>query len=68
MPCCGRPSNNAKKGEAAYYERYAFLSSAQKERQAKVAGSQCQTCKALTVGDPCTVCGNPKSEKQEDKE
>lgn len=65
--CCGRPNNRQQKNSAAaYYERYAYLSSSQKEEQAKVAGSKCDTCDALTVGDPCTVCGNPKkSEKEE---
>jgi len=64
MPCCGRANNNANKGAAGYYERYAFLSSAQKEKQLQIAGNNCVTCSAITVGDPCSVCGNPKNEEK----
>ncbi len=67
MPCCGRP-DNASKGAAGYYERYAFLSSPQREKQMKIAGSSCTTCTAITVGDPCSVCGNPKPKEEEKEE
>jgi hypothetical protein len=68
MPCCGRPANNAKKGggEAAYHSRYAYRSSSQLARLNEIGASKCVPCSAITVGDPCTVCGNPK--KQEIKE
>ncbi len=64
--CCGRPSNNAAKGagEANYYERFAYLSSHQKEKQAAMSGSKCMTCDAYTMGDPCAVCGDTKTEKE----
>ena len=66
-PCCGRPNNRQKKsGSAGYYEKYAYLSSHQKEQQVKVSGSKCESCDALTMGDPCTVCGNPKQINQEE--
>lgn len=64
-PCCGRANNNSKKGAAGYYERYAFLSSAQKEQQIKIAGNSCSICAAITIGDPCSVCGNPKQDKNQ---
>lgn len=59
-PCCGRPNNRAKNNEAAYYERYAYLSKEQRARQLELVGSTCATCDALTAGDPCSICGNPK--------
>ena len=65
MPCCGRTNNNAKKGASAYYERYAFLSSAQKEQQLKIDGVNCTSCSAITIGDPCSICGNPKTSNKE---
>ncbi len=66
MPCCGRPDSRAKKsGEAAYYSRYSYLSSSQRARQAQVdPASRCKPCAALTVGDPCTVCGMPKTQTE----
>lgn len=68
MPCCGRANNNTSKGAAGYYERYAFLTGAQKEKQLKIAGSNCSTCTAITVGDPCSVCGNKKNSEEATKE
>lgn len=69
MPCCGRPNNRANKldknGAAAYYERFAYLSSHQKEQQQALVGTQCASCAALTVGDPCSVCNNPKTPNEE---
>ncbi len=60
--CCGRPDNRAnKKGPAGYYERYAYLSSHQRAKQVELSGSKCPTCDALTMGDPCTVCGTKKT-------
>lgn len=68
--CCGRPDNRAKKGggEAEYYSRYAYLSNHQRARQAELVGSKCATCDALTMGDPCTICGTMKTKPEEAKE
>jgi len=68
--CCGRPNNRASKGgsESDYYSRYAYLSSHQRERQAELIGSKCTTCDALTMGDPCTICGVAKTKPEEAKE
>lgn len=66
--CCGRPNNRAKKeGAAGYYAKYAYLSSSQREAAEKVMGSvaKCTTCDALTMGDPCTICGQPKSQEEQ---
>ena len=62
MPCCGRPNNRATKGggEAEYYQRHTFLTAAQKAKQQQLGVSNCKKCDALTIGDPCNVCGNPK--------
>lgn len=64
MPCCGRPSNrNQKSGPKAYYERYAYLSAAQKAKRDALVGTKCATCDALTFNNEngsCSVCGNPK--------
>ena len=70
MPCCGRPDNRATGGEGAYYERYAYLSSHKRAKQIELAGSKCEKCDALTMGDPCTICGAKKTkpETQEAKE
>ncbi len=71
MGCCGRPDNRVNtKGPAGYYERYAYLSSHQRAKQAELVGSKCKACDALTMGDPCTVCGAKKtmSSEQETKE
>ena len=56
-----------KEGAAGYYQKYAYLSSSQQEAAQKVVGkiSTCASCDALTVGDPCIVCGNPKVQKEE---
>jgi hypothetical protein len=57
-PCCGRPNNRASaKDEGDYYSRFAYLSAAQKEKQRTIGVSNCTGCDALTMGDPCTVCG-----------
>jgi recombinational DNA repair protein RecR len=67
--CCGRPNNRASKNGAAGYHqtRYAYLSSHQIEQAEKVIGQmgKCNSCDALTLGDPCTICGNPKTSKEE---
>lgn len=66
MTCCGRPNNRAKKGgEAAYYERFAYLSSSQMQKKLEVSGSKCEACDAITITKDgnCTVCGNSKAEK-----
>lgn len=71
MGCCGRPDNRANKGGAAgYYERYAYLSSHQRAQQAELIGSKCSDCDALTMGDPCSICGKKKTtpETEEAKE
>lgn len=68
MGCCGRPDNRgSKEGAAGYYNKYAYLSSAQREKAQKIAGNigKCFNCDALTAGDPCTICGNPKIKKEE---
>ena len=68
--CCGRPNNRANKkggGEADYYARYAYLSSHQRARQAELVGSKCTTCDALTMGDPCSICGTSKTTPTEEK-
>ena len=65
MGCCGRPDNRANKGGAAgYYERYAYLSSHQRAKQLELSGSKCKTCDALTMGDPCTICGAKKTKPE----
>jgi len=68
VPCCGRANNRANKNnEAAYYERYAYLSKEQRARQLELVGSTCATCDALTSGDPCSICSNPKIPAAENK-
>ena len=63
MACCGRANNRAQKSKAGdYHSRYAYLSSAQRAKQAAISGSKCNHCAALTMGDPCSVCGNPKTQ------
>ena len=64
MPCCGRPDNRAAKTEAEYYQRYAYLSKEQRARQLALSGSKCASCDALTLGDPCAVCGKSKAPKE----
>jgi hypothetical protein len=67
MGCCGRPNNRAnKKGAAGYYERYAYLSSHQRQKQAELGITYCKTCSAYTSGDPCAVCGTPKQKAKEE--
>lgn len=67
MGCCGRPDNrNKKSGEAGYYERYAYLNSHQRKRQADLGISTCKKCDAYTAGDPCSICGNPKQKAKEE--
>lgn len=68
MPCCGRPDNRQNKGGSAeYYKKYAYLSSHQRAEAEKLIGQigMCASCDALTMGDPCTICGKPKSPKEE---
>ncbi len=66
MSCCGRPNNrNKKSGAASYYERYGYLSSRQRQKQAELGIAHCNSCDAYTSGDPCTVCGNPKKEVED---
>ncbi len=60
-PCCGRPNNRvATQGAADYYSRFPYLTSAQKQKQRTLGVSNCSSCAALTVGDPCAVCGAVK--------
>ena len=66
MPCCGRPNNRKQKSSSqkSYYERYAYLNSHQRAKQ-QPAGSTCSNCDAITMGDPCAVCGQVKSQKEQ---
>lgn len=64
MGCCGRPASNRAK-QKSYHERYAYLSSSQRAKQLQATGSQCGTCNALTIGDPCTICGQTKIKEEE---
>lgn len=64
MGCCGRPDTRALK-EKNYYERFAYLSRHQKQTQAETVGSTCSTCDAITMGDPCKVCGTPKNSQSQ---
>lgn len=66
--CCGRPNNRQnKEGAAGYYQKYTYLSSHQREQAEKLVGQmgRCEKCDALTMGDPCTICGAPKTQKEE---
>ena len=68
MGCCGRPDNRVnKEGAAGYYQKYAYLSSSQREAAQKVVGqiTTCDSCDALTMtaNNSCIVCGNPKESK-----
>jgi len=68
MGCCGRPDNRVNKdGAAGYYQKYAYLSSAQRAKADEIVGKigKCTSCDALTMGDPCSICGNPKPKKEE---
>jgi recombinational DNA repair protein RecR len=68
MGCCGRPNNRQnKEGASGYYQKYAYLSSHQREQAEKIVGQmgKCIPCDALTMGDPCTICGKPKTTKEE---
>ena len=66
MSCCGRPDNRVSKGgsPAEYYARYAYLSSHQRAQQAELGASKCEACSALTMGDPCGICGAKKTQPQ----
>ena len=67
MPCCGRPDNRKKSSQAAYLEKYAYLSKAQKAQKEALLGTNCATCAALTFNDDqgnCSVCGNPKVQQE----
>jgi hypothetical protein len=66
MPCCGRPNNRAQKGgtQAEYLARYAYLSSHQRAQQVELGASKCESCDALTMGDPCGTCGAKKTQPQ----
>lgn len=68
MPCCGRTNNRKKKSNnKSYYDRYAYLNSHQRAKQTQLQGSNCKNCGALTMGDPCAVCGQVKQNKEEKK-
>lgn len=66
MACCGRPDvRNKKSSQQAYYEKYAYLSKAQKAQKDALLGTNCTTCAALTFNDAqgnCSVCGNAKNQ------
>ncbi len=63
--CCGRPNNRASK-DVNYYNRFAYLSSHQRELAQKAGAlGKCNYCDALTSGEPCSICGNPKVKKEE---
>lgn len=65
MGCCGRPDNRTVKGN--YYDRFAYLTKHQRQMQAETVGTSCPTCDAITLGDPCKVCGNPKNTPKSDE-
>jgi recombinational DNA repair protein RecR len=67
MGCCGRPNNRRQKSNnnKNYYDRYAYLNSSQRAKQLQQQGSTCKTCAALTMGDPCAVCGQVKNQDKE---
>ena len=66
MPCCGRANNRIQKaGNAGHHGRYAYRSSSQIAQLEKIGASRCNTCNAFTVGDPCSVCGQSKAQKEE---
>jgi len=66
MPCCGRANNRRQKSvnKEGYYDRYTYLNSHQRARQQQQS-SNCKNCAALTVGDPCAVCGQVKNQEKE---
>lgn len=72
MPCCGRPDNRAnKEGAAGYYQKYAYLSGAQRQAAEKLLGqiSKCDSCDALTYSNEdnhCLVCGSAKTPAKDD--
>ena len=69
--CCGRPSNRTNKGRggaADYYAQYAYLSGHQRAKQLEQQGSKCPKCDAITMGNPCSICGINKTESEETKE
>lgn len=68
MPCCGRANNrNQKSNQKSYYDRYTYLNSHQRAKQAAQQAGKCKTCNALTMGDPCAVCGQVKQNVKEEK-
>lgn len=68
MPCCGRANNkNQKSNTKSYYDRYAYLNSHQRAKQVAASGSDCKNCAALTMGDPCAVCGQVKNQSKEEQ-
>lgn len=73
-PCCGRPDNRAnKEGAAGYYQKYAYLSSHQRDQAEKLSAlaGKCDACDALTMSNGegnCTICGNPKKSKDNNNE
>jgi recombinational DNA repair protein RecR len=69
MGCCGRPNNRRQKSNnnQSYYDRYAYLNSSQRAKQLQQQGSTCKTCAALTMGDPCAVCGQVKNQDKEEQ-
>ncbi len=68
MGCCGRPDNRRQKSNnKSYYDRYAYLNSNQRAKQLQQKGSSCKNCAALTMGDPCAVCGQVKNQDKEEQ-
>ncbi len=68
MGCCGRADNRVKKSiNKNYYDRYSYLNSQQRAKQLKQQGSSCKNCAALTMGDPCVVCGQVKNQNKEEQ-
>lgn len=71
MGCCGRPNNRGNKGQggaADYYSQFAYLSGHQRAKQLAQQGSKCSKCDALTMGNPCSICGAKKTEPKGKKE
>jgi recombinational DNA repair protein RecR len=69
MPCCGRANHRRRKSSSQknYYDRYAYLNSHQRAKQLQQMGSPCKNCAALTMGDPCAVCGQAKNQSKEEQ-
>ena len=67
MSCCGRANNRRQKSNnQSYYARYTYLNSHQKAKQLQQQGSTCKNCAALTMGNPCAVCGQSKNQDKEE--